>query len=188
MSYEDYSKAEQIFYFNLGRLALDANDSDVETTKQEVEDICNIWAAEDFSYLSPIEAIMLSELLFLTDSYNRIQYDAIPGVSKFVDCFSFQPQVKCGIYTADFLITMHGPCAAKHVVVECDGHDFHQKTKEQAAHDKKRDRWFTKKGMVVLRFTGSEIFKDVGKCGEDITTTLSQLFDEYILPAHLRRA
>lgn len=43
------------------------------------------------------------------------------------------------------------------LVIEADGHDFHEKTKEQAARDKARDRSFAGAGWVVARFTGSEI-------------------------------
>ena len=28
----------------------------------------------------------------------------------------------------------------KQMIVECDGHDFHERTKEQASRDKERDR------------------------------------------------
>lgn len=45
-------------------------------------------------------------------------------------------------------------------VIECDGHDFHEKTKEQATSDKKRDRYLTANGWKILRFSGSEIYKD----------------------------
>jgi very-short-patch-repair endonuclease len=45
------------------------------------------------------------------------------------------------------------------VAVECDGHDFHEKTKEQAQRDKEKDRFLQSKGWIVARFTGSEIYK-----------------------------
>lgn len=50
------------------------------------------------------------------------------------------------------------------VVIEIDGHDFHERTKEQASHDKARDRAMTKAGWHVLRFTGSDIYKDADAC------------------------
>lgn len=66
------------------------------------------------------------------------------------------PQHKIGPYRADFYL--HCPSAKKqHVVVECDGHEFHERTKEQAAHDRSRDRWMVAQGYTVLRFTGSEL-------------------------------
>jgi very-short-patch-repair endonuclease len=46
------------------------------------------------------------------------------------------------------------------IAVELDGHDFHERTKEQASKDKKRDRVLAANGWVVLRFTGSDVYRD----------------------------
>jgi hypothetical protein len=86
-------------------------------------------------------------------------------------------QQKFGSYRADFavwrlyarqfdhteLMRWSGP-----VVVECDGHDYHERSKAQAAHDKRRDRWFALNGMTVLRFTGSEIHANPSDCVRQI--------------------
>ncbi|MEK5038813.1 endonuclease domain-containing protein [Sporosarcina sp. FSL K6-3457] len=45
-------------------------------------------------------------------------------------------------------------------VIECDGHDFHEKTKEQVRKDKQRERRLMRLGYRVIRFSGSEIFED----------------------------
>lgn len=75
------------------------------------------------------------------------------------------PQAKISNYRLDFLIVHVEPKGKKtFVAVECDGHDFHEKTKEQAAHDKMRDRFLTGQGIKVLRFTGSEIYRDPLQC------------------------
>lgn len=58
------------------------------------------------------------------------------------------------------------------IAVECDGHDFHEKTKEQAAADKARDRELVAAGITVLRFTGSEIWKDEEKCAQEVEALL----------------
>lgn len=50
------------------------------------------------------------------------------------------------------------------LLVECDGHDYHERTKEQAQKDKSRDRELTAAGFPIFRFTGSEIFKDAKAC------------------------
>jgi hypothetical protein len=52
--------------------------------------------------------------------------------------------------------------------VEIDGHEWHEKTKEQAGKDKKRERDLLSEGYKVIRFTGSEIFHDPYKCIGDI--------------------
>jgi very-short-patch-repair endonuclease len=58
------------------------------------------------------------------------------------------------------------------LVIECDGHDFHEKTKEQAAKDKKRDRELIKCGYKVIHFTGSEIYKNAFNCVDEALTVL----------------
>lgn len=75
------------------------------------------------------------------------------------------PQAKIGNYRLDFLAVHVEPNGRRNfVAVECDGHDFHEKTKRQAAHDKMRDRFLTAQGIKVLRFTGSEIYRDPLAC------------------------
>lgn len=70
-------------------------------------------------------------------------------------------QVKVGPYTVDFLITVRSLMYGTGTfVIECDGHDFHEKTKQQIERDKKRDRYLQAKGMSVFRFAGSEIWRD----------------------------
>jgi hypothetical protein len=54
------------------------------------------------------------------------------------------------------------------VAVECDGHEFHERTKEQAQADKARDRLLQRHGIRALRFTGSEIWEDPDKCAFEI--------------------
>lgn len=50
------------------------------------------------------------------------------------------------------------------LVIECDGHDFHEKTKEQARKDKSRDRELKMLGYEVFRFAGSEIWASASQC------------------------
>jgi very-short-patch-repair endonuclease len=54
------------------------------------------------------------------------------------------------------------------LVIECDGHDFHERTKEQAAKDRARDRGLQEKGYNIFRFTGSEIWRDPMGCVEQV--------------------
>jgi very-short-patch-repair endonuclease len=80
-------------------------------------------------------------------------------------------------YRADFVVHFTAGVAAPRVaeardasgcVIECDGHEFHERTKEQAAHDKRRDRELQIAGHSVLRFTGSEIYADPIACGAQV--------------------
>lgn len=54
------------------------------------------------------------------------------------------------------------------IAIECDGHDFHERTKEQAARDKSRDRSIVAEGYALFRFTGSEIWADALGCAEQV--------------------
>jgi very-short-patch-repair endonuclease len=79
------------------------------------------------------------------------------------------PQVQCGSHRVDFLFI--GYCfdeALAIVAVECDGHDFHEKNKFQAARDKSRDRDLALMGIHVMRFTGSEIHRDAARCVKQV--------------------
>lgn len=96
-------------------------------------------------------------------------------------------QVPVGEYRADFLIygiSAHSADPSKwlriKLIVECDGHEFHEKTKAQAQRDKKRDRTLTTMGFTVMRFTGSEIWRDPRKCVlEAIKFVQSQQWEDH---------
>ena len=77
-------------------------------------------------------------------------------------------QEKIGKYRVDFLIKTLGGRGEALLVVECDGHEFHERTKEQAARDRSRDRELSLAGYTVMRFTGSEIYRDPIKCSDQI--------------------
>jgi len=58
------------------------------------------------------------------------------------------------------------------VIVECDGNEFHEKTKEQVIYEKKRDRFLQSYGLKILRFSGSEICSDPFGCAEEVKNFL----------------
>ena len=72
-------------------------------------------------------------------------------------------------YRLDFAVE-GSPCYGPpvRIAIECDGHDFHERTKEQARNDRSRDRALTLAGWTVLRFTGSEIHVDAIRCASDV--------------------
>jgi len=76
-----------------------------------------------------------------------------------------RPQVEVIDWPVDFVFVILSPDGHPHrLAVECDGHDFHERTKEQAARDRSRDRALQTGGYTVMRFTGSEIHRDPLKC------------------------
>lgn len=79
-----------------------------------------------------------------------------------------------GRYRIDFLLTFTTPKGATSIAVEVDGHEWHERTKEQARHDKARDRAILAAGYPVVRFTGSEVYNDaIGCVNEAIEVLLS---------------
>jgi very-short-patch-repair endonuclease len=74
------------------------------------------------------------------------------------------PQHGIGRYRVDFAIYAR----EMRLVVEVDGHEWHEKTKEQAARDKRRDRDLQQEGWAVFHFTGSEVWNDPFGCCETI--------------------
>ena len=95
-----------------------------------------------------------------------------------------QQEVRIGAkkYILDFLFSILLPNnKAINIAVECDGHDFHEKTKEQARHDKQRERALIKGGYNVIRFTGSEIYEDPYKCADEIAEVARALIKQYQL-------
>jgi very-short-patch-repair endonuclease len=91
-------------------------------------------------------------------------------------------QVPIGDYRVDFLLYgISAMCEDKSkwlkvgLIVECDGHDFHEKTKAQATRDKKRDRELTSRGFTVMRFTGSEIWRNPRGCVREAVSYIKKL-------------
>jgi very-short-patch-repair endonuclease len=87
-------------------------------------------------------------------------------------------QYTFGDFRADFAFLCIYREFRKMVIVECDGHEFHDRTKEPAQHDRQRDRWFVAHGAMVLRFTGAEIWRDASACADEVAEILSNTFDD----------
>lgn len=111
---------------------------------------------------SPIEAIFLI--------WWRVMADVV-GIDRSLTLwpqFGFAP-INGRNYRADFAIwptnldEITDDTPFNCVVVELDGHDYHERTKEQVIERNQRDRDFQEKGYVVLHFSGSEIHRDPDK-------------------------
>ena len=102
---------------------------------------------------------------------------AAPGAPDFMGAdyeLVITMQVRFGSYRIDLLVDLwHGGRAAR-MAVECDGHEFHERTKEQAAHDRKRDRFFLERGLDLMRFTGFEIHRDADALAAQVVNHLKR--------------
>lgn len=50
------------------------------------------------------------------------------------------------------------------LIIECDGHNFHEKTKEQVKYNNERDFNLKQAGYDVLHFSGSQIYNEPFPC------------------------
>lgn len=75
----------------------------------------------------------------------------------------------------DFLLVPYTEDDCPQIVIECDGHDYHERTKEQAAKDRSRDRLLRRNGYEVMRFTGSEIYQKPYRCASEVITLFRSL-------------
>lgn len=113
---------------------------------------------------SPIEALVYYEMLVWAQSEHCGRCGG-PKVT---------PQKQIDKYRVDFLIEWKG----KNIIIECDGHDFHEKTKQQASKDKKRDRELSGLGYEIRRYTGSEIYKDPKTWYHDVMLLIEDSYRE----------
>lgn len=83
---------------------------------------------------SPIEKIMMC-LLWIIEAEEDLYFESGEKIENF---------------TPDFL------CKSIGLIIECDGDSFHNN--EKIIHkDKRRDRFFSSKGITTVRYTGKEI-------------------------------
>jgi very-short-patch-repair endonuclease len=72
----------------------------------------------------------------------------------------------------DFVVSTSFGAKTLRIVVECDGHQWHEKEPWQASRDRRRDRVLQRRGYCVFRFTGSDIFHDPCGCAREVIDTL----------------
>jgi very-short-patch-repair endonuclease len=115
---------------------------------------------------SPIERVLLAAMVkvnndsaigFLSGECGILGPEELEQEVELSDSYvgGVYPQVKIGNYRVDLFFEAGD--REKRVrwfraAIECDGHDFHERTKEQAAQDKSRDRWLQQQAIMVLRF------------------------------------
>jgi very-short-patch-repair endonuclease len=91
-------------------------------------------------------------------------------------CLVIQMQNRILDWPADFVLSCPS-ISEKKVIIECDGHDFHERTKEQAARDRSRDRAAQEAGHMMLRYTGSEIYRDPLGCARAAVKALAKAIE-----------
>jgi very-short-patch-repair endonuclease len=64
------------------------------------------------------------------------------------------------------------------VVVECDGHQFHERTIEQASKDRRRMRMLQRLGIALLPFTGTDVVRGSEEFAQEVVEFIDNLADE----------
>lgn len=136
----------------------------------------NLACVSDLSE-STIEKLLAGALVAKAGAYFQPgELDFVSGQDQTDAVNYLRGQSRIGPYRADFeLVCRRSQTEQFSIIIECDGHEFHEKTKQQAARDKKRDRFFAAAGYTVLRFTGSEIWRDPLGCANEVYATSVQL-------------
>jgi len=106
---------------------------------------------------SPIEQLMIAEIFAI---------GMRDGINNGKPFDRFCPQYKVGVYRIDIALFLELGSNSYKLAIECDGHDYHERTEKQARRDKKKDRYLQSQGWLIARFTGSEIYKNPCKCLE----------------------
>lgn len=114
---------------------------------------------------SPIETKLFDALL--ANSSGRVCFtygDKCYGHDDDVVYATIAKNVAIADYRVDILVSFDCDFS---LAIECDGHDYHDRTKQQAAYDRSRDRELLVRNVFTIRFTGSEIVHSVERCASD---------------------
>jgi hypothetical protein len=127
---------------------------------------------------SPIETLMAKALVYVTGQYPSWESgkdgERLGVWLKAPDGWTgaaMIPQLRVETvgkrYRLDLALWATVSGVDRFVAVECDGHDFHDRTKEQASSDRARDRSLQSAGWIVARFTGRDIRRDPAACARE---------------------
>lgn len=122
---------------------------------------------QDLNIKSPIEQMFYAAFKAVCIT-NHIDFLGLCDNQKYG--IDIHPQYKIGKYFADFVVVgiTRKNLSGERVVVECDGHKFHDIDKKQRSYEKARDRFLQKQGYKIFHYTGSDINRDPVKCAAEV--------------------
>ena len=97
------------------------------------------------------------------------QYELNVGKRKYILDFAFIEEHDLGNGESEFT----------KIAIECDGHEFHEKTKEQVNSRNERDIALQSDGWEILRFSGNEIYNHPEKCAKKAYRFIERKEDKY---------
>jgi very-short-patch-repair endonuclease len=111
---------------------------------------------------SPIETIFGAQLaLVLRPFCKEIGWGFSVGAEN-NDDIVLHPQFSLARFRYDFAVRAKWKLKPL-ILVECDGKEFHSSS-DQQANDKLKDEAASRAGISLIRFTGSEIHRDIDAC------------------------
>jgi very-short-patch-repair endonuclease len=105
-------------------------------------------------------------------------FDLLGEDRGFGEPITIETQVQIGSCRVDIVVSTSFGDETIRIVVECDGHDWHERTPEQASRDKRRDRFLQRRGYLVFRFTGRDIVHDPRGCASDVLGAIMDWLSE----------
>lgn len=152
----------------------------IDKLSEQVAQIIDAELRADFDQkcsrgVSPIEAIVelglraLCRQEYVSTQYQHWFPELMAGAKLHIYELYVEAQAKVLDWPVDFFVrVVDYDDQLWTAVIECDGHDFHERTKEQAIRDRSRDRRLQEAGHRVFRFTGAEIYRDPMKCASEV--------------------
>jgi very-short-patch-repair endonuclease len=134
---------------------------------------------------SPIEVSLAATIIMMDrlDPYMRGNRIILSGPNEVGDYredrWMIVPQYNWNGYRIDLALRVPD-YRFKWLFIECDGHNFHERTKEQAARDRQKDRDIQAAGVPILRFTGSEIHRNLEACAAQVFQFLDDRADDWL--------
>lgn len=129
-------------------------------------DVCYSMGERLINCESPIEQILAIQMewIKLLDMHN---------FNPFIDVLSIENQKEIHCNNRKYRVDFYIPVQYKNqelikFVIECDGYEFHQKTKIQIEKDNNRQRDLQKAGYEIIRFSGTEIWHKPYQCACEI--------------------
>ena len=142
-------------------------DNDPETNHEKALDSCLLTKSRLMEYYdkceSPLESAFLVCLL-------------AQGSGIWLPDDVFHCQLAVDNYRLDF--AFQDEAKGVKINVETDGHNFHERSPEQATRDRQRDRYLQANGWIVLRFHRKELEEKILPCANEVVNLYERSRDK----------
>lgn len=118
---------------------------------------------------SPIEKIFITAFEMYIHMSNKEEFFLFPQEKVQIDNKTYYADFmfKADEYLTKLILGKEIRNYNYKLIIECDGYEFHQKTRQQVQKDNEREYDLKMAGYEILRFSGSQIYNEPLKCAED---------------------